>query len=391
MHNPKTWNSSVILFVFLILVALLSACSKPTEPQKRLPPLFLWSGEYPAGKEPSFLITEDFDKDGNLDLVVTNSGEHSFSYFKGNKDGTFQEGLTFKTGTDPICVAAGDFNRDGFLDLAALNYGDQNIHIFLNTRGGSFRNTGNFVKPGKIPINMVAGDFNEDGFPDLAVSMRYHKVVILAGKGDGTFSESQSVPVQGQPTGLVVGDYNHDNHLDIAVALAGSGNVGVEILWGKGKGPFEPSPRFKGGRQPLTIANIDANGDGFLDLITSSNSAHAVTLLLNNKDGTFKALPDFASGDFPKFIAVADFSGDGIPDIAVSNSSSDQISVSIGKGDGTFSYPPTYQTVMGYPQGIVAGDFNHDGLIDLALSTRDKNSVNVLLKKNMVNPVPDKN
>lgn len=375
-------------FIFFIIGFSL-ACSKPSEPEKKFPPLFLWSGEFPVGKEPSFLITEDFDKDGNLDLVVTNSAEHTFSYLKGNSDGTFQDAVTYKAGMDPICVVAADFNRDGYLDLAVLNYGDQNIHIFMNTRTGGFRNTGTLIKPGKIPINLTAGDFNEDGFPDLAVSMRYHKVIILSGKGDGTFTESQSVAVQGQPTGLVVGDYNHDNHLDIAVALAGSGNVGVQILWGKGKGPFEPSKRFKGGRQPLTIANIDANSDGYLDLITSSNSYHAVTVLLNNKDGTFKTLKDFSSGDFPKFIAVADFTGDGVPDIAVSNSSSDQISVSVGNGDGTFSYPPVFQTVPGYPQGIVAGDFNHDGLIDLALSSRDKSAVEILLKKNMVNPVPD--
>lgn len=377
------------ILIFLIL-ALALACSQPSAPKKKSPPLFIWSAEYPVGKEPSFLITEDFDKDSNLDLVVTNSGEHTFSYLKGNKDGTFQDALTFKTGTDPICVVAADFNRDGFPDLAVLNYGDQNIHIYLNTKTGSFRNTGVMVKPGKIPINLTAGDFNEDGFPDLAVSMRYHKVIVMAGKGDGTFTEMRSMPVQGQPTGLVVGDYNHDGHLDIAVALAGSGNVGVEILWGKGKGVLEASKRFKGGRQPLTIANIDANGDGFPDLITSTNSSHAVTVLLNNKDGTFKTLKDFASGDFPKFIAVADFSGDGIPDIAVSNSSSDLVSVSIGNGDGTFVYPPVFQGVPGYPQGIVAGDFNHDDLIDLALSSRDRNSISVLLKKNMVNPLPDK-
>jgi hypothetical protein len=36
------------------------------------------------------------------------------------------------------------------------------------------------------------------------------------------------------------------------------------------------------------------------------------------------------------------------------------------------------------------GDFNHDDLIDLALSSRDKNSISVLLKKNMVNPLPEK-
>lgn len=382
-------NKIVARFFFLALVVFPWACAKQqSQPQKNSAPLFTLTSVYDAGQEPSFLIAEDFDKDGNLDLVVTNSAAHTFSFYKGNPDGSFHDQVVYKTGGDPLVVVAADFNRDGFPDLAELNYIDQNVQIFLNTRNGGFRNAGHLLTPGKIPVNMVAGDFNEDGFPDLAVSLRFYKVALLFGKGDGSFSEPRIIAINGQPTGLAAGDYNNDNHLDIAVALAGTGNVGVEMLWGKGKGVFEPAPRFKGGGQPLTIANIDANRDGYLDLITSSNPLHAITLILNNKNGTFKALKDFSAGDFPKFIAAADFNGDGIADIAVTNSTNHLVAVSLGKGDGSFTYPPIYQHVDPYPQGIVAGDFNHDGLIDIAVSSRDKNLIDILLKKNMVNPSP---
>jgi hypothetical protein len=302
--------------------------------------------------------------------------------YKGNGDGSFKDQVQYKTGADPICLAVADFNRDGFKDLAELNYRDQNIQIFLNTGRGGFKNTGKLIKPGKIPINLIAGDFNEDGSPDLAVSLRYHKVAILFGNGRGRFKDPVSIPVKGQPTGLVVGDYNHDGNIDVAVALAGSGNVGVEILWGDGKGKFEKSKVFKGGGQPLTVANVDANNDGYMDLVTSSNSLHAMTMLMNNKDKTFKTLRDFSAGEFPKFVAAEDFTGDGIVDLAVSNSTHDTVAVTMGRGDGTFVYPPIKHFVDEYPQGLVTGDFDKDGRMDLAVSNRDKNLLTVMLKKN---------
>lgn len=364
-------------------LAGLGACS-PSKGKSavKFPPLFVLTGVLETGKEPSFLVTEDFNGDGNLDLVVANSAEHTLSYFKGKGDGSFSEPILMKTGADPICLAVADFNNDRRPDLAELNYQDQNIFIFINT-GESFRNSGQILKPGRVPINLTAADFNEDGLTDLAVSLRFHKVVFLWGEGNGNFKEPEPHPVKGQPTGLTFGDYNHDQHLDLAIALAGSGRTGVQVFWGQGKGKFKPSKLFRGGGQPLTILNVDANNDGYDDLLTSSNSLHAITLILNNRDNTFKPLRDFSAGEFPKFVAASDFTGDGVMDLAVSNSTNDLISVVVGNGDGTFSYPPIQHRVEEYPQGIVVGDFNKDGKLDLAVSCRDKNMINILTKRNL--------
>jgi len=375
----------IIIYCFLLACAFAWAgCPAANKsPKKKIRPLFTLFNVLDTGKEPSFLVTEDFNNDGNLDLVVLNSGEHNLSYFKGKGDASFSDPILIKTGADPICVVAADFNRDGLLDLAVVNYQDQNIHILLNSGGGSFRNTGEFIKPGKIPINLATDDFNGDGFPDLIVSMRYHKVMYLENAGKGKFKDPVPMPVKGQPTGIVTEDYNHDGYRDVAVALAGSGRVGVQVLWGDGKGKFKSGELYRGGKQPLTIVNLDANQDGHMDLVTSSNSLHALTAVMNNGDGTFKSRKDFSAGEFPKFVVANDFTGDGFPDLAVSNATNDTIAVTIGRGDGTFIYPPVLHYVEEYPQGMAVGDFNKDGRIDVAVSCRDKNSINILLKKNI--------
>ena len=377
-----------LIITFLMIFALLG-CPSPQKARKKMPRIFGLSYSMDTGKEPSFLITDDFNRDKIPDLVVVNSGDHSFSFFKGLGDGTFRDQLVYQTGRDPICLVSGDFNKDGYTDIAELNYADQTIQVFLNTRLGSFQKTAQLIKPGKIPINMASGDFNEDGNLDLVVTLRFSNVAVILGKGNGFFSEPYSMDVKGQPTAVLVGDYDKDGKTDVAVALAGNGNKGVQVLWGKGDGKFEGSKAFKGGKQPLSLVSLDVNNDGLMDFVTSSNSLHALTTLINNGDKTFKSLRDFASGNFPKFVVAADFTGDGLQDIAVSNSTDDHVSVSLGRGDGTFTYPPIYHPVDQHPQGMAVADFNGDGLLDIAVSCRDKNLIDILSKKNMINPKPN--
>lgn len=382
-------KKTIVPFFIFVLAFAIIGCPNSVKNRKKMPRLFTTNFTMETGAEPSFMIAEDFNRDGEIDLVVTNSGDNSLSYFKGRGDGTFKDQIVMKTGEDPICVVSADFNNNGYLDLAVLNYRDQSINIYFNSRFGNFRKTRMTLKPGKIPINMISGDFNKDGISDLAITMRYHKVMILLGKGKGRFKNPKPMPVKGQPTAIVLGDYDNNKTIDIAVALAGSGKTGLQILWGIGDGTFETSKIFKGGGQPLTIANIDVDADGYDDLVTSSNVLHSMTLIKNNRDKTFTTLKDFASGSFPKFVAVADFTRDGRPDLAVSNSTDDRITVSLGRGDGTFTYPPISHVVDEYPQGIVTADFDNDGLIDMAVTCRDKQLVNILIKRNIVDPKPN--
>src|SRR5258708_24563593 len=64
----------------------------------------------------------DFDNDGNLDVIVANSGASSLSFFRGQGDGVFAPPVTIPLTSDPnaqpAAVAAADFDGYCHLDLA---------------------------------------------------------------------------------------------------------------------------------------------------------------------------------------------------------------------------------------------------------------------------------
>ena len=106
------------ILVSLLLVFVLFGCPPP-KARRKMPRIFALTNTLETGREPSFLITDDFNRDNILDLVVANSGGHSFSFYKGIGDGTFNEQLVYNTGRDPICLVSGDFNKDGWF---IINY-----------------------------------------------------------------------------------------------------------------------------------------------------------------------------------------------------------------------------------------------------------------------------
>ena len=88
---------------------------------------------YPVGSLPFALVAGDFYNNGKLDVAVTNFGDDTITILPGNGDGTFNTStaLTFPTGDSPIGLAAGDFNLDGRIDLVATNSEDDTVSILL--------------------------------------------------------------------------------------------------------------------------------------------------------------------------------------------------------------------------------------------------------------------
>ena len=314
----------------------------------------------------------DFNRDGKPDLAVVSqvgTTGNIVGVLLGNGDGTFQNQVGYAVGNTPQSVAVGDFNGDGKLDLVVTNTADGTISVLLGNGDGTLQNQVTYVT-GKGPYSVAVGDFNGDGKldlvvtnTDLAVANAPGAVNVLLGNGNGTFQNQVTYATGNNPLSVAVGDFNGDGKLDLVVANydAFTSTNTVSVLLGNGDGTFQNQVTYATTAESISVAVGDFNGDGKPDLAVASG---AVNVLLGNGDGTFQNQVTYSTGDSAYSVVVADFDGDGKLDLAVANGDDNTVSVLRGNGDGTFQNRVAYFAGL-FVGPMAVGDFNGDGNPDL--------------------------
>jgi hypothetical protein len=135
---------------------------------------------YEVGQGPNGIVTADFNHDSILDIATCNSGSgglgaETMSVLLGNPDGSFQPAVTLYgsysadlLGTTGI--TAGDVNRDGNIDLMVSNYGSNDISIYINNGAGQFDFKYRYGAGWAAEWPFYA-DFTGDGVKDIAVTV----------------------------------------------------------------------------------------------------------------------------------------------------------------------------------------------------------------------------
>ncbi|MBN8459767.1 MAG: VCBS repeat-containing protein [Verrucomicrobia bacterium] len=322
---------------------------------------------------PAAVVAMDFNADGHPDLAACNNVSGEISVLPGLGDGTFPTRLRFPSGGDPSSLAAADFDGDGKVDLAAPAYDSSRVCVLRGNGDGTFRTRDRFVV-GDLPLSLAHADFNRDGKTDLATANALSDdVSVLLAYGDGSFQKEKRFMVGKHPVCLVAGDFNADGKPDLATGNSVTGDV--SLLMGNGDGSFQTEQRFTpGGSQLRALAIADFNGDGMLDIVSTTRY-----LLLGNGDGTFRA-PRFVGTTeettVPDSIAAGDIDRDGSMDIAITYGSSDRVAVILGNGNGTFQFERIV-TVGRFPEMATLDDLNADGMPDLVVC--NYSDVSVLL------------
>ncbi len=328
----------------------------------------------PGGYYSVSITIADVNGDGKPDLVVLNgcstsecaTTDHSLvGILLGNGDGTFQDALTYSSGGEaanaygPAAVA--DVNGDGKPDIIVANYNycgsscttDGSVGVLLGNGDGTFQPVMTYDSGGIGATSAAVTDVNGDGKPDVVVAnicsgacTGSGDVGVLLGNGDGTFQAAVIYPSGGiAAVSVAVADINGDGRPDIAVAnecvtsdFSDCDDAPVGVLLGNGDGTFQPAVVYDPRGIDVTwfVVFADVNGDGKLDLVTTSQTGidgccdGYATVFLGNGDGTFGAPASFDTGDFGAHsVAVGDVNGDGKADLMISNTGYSTSSVGV--------------------------------------------------------------
>ena len=325
----------------------------------------------------------DFDNDGYPDLYVT--GYERAMLYHNNGNGTFTD-ITAKAGVADEggwSTSAGwfDYDKDGWLDLVVTNYIEwspknnlwcgerrpgyrsychpgnykgQRIKLYRNNRDGTFTDVSDASgvgKPEAKGMGVVLADFNNDGWTDIAVANDSWPNFLFINKHNGTFEDVSLI------SGLAASE----------------------------------DGRYEAG---MGIDAADIDGDGWIDVYITHLDFELNRLYRNSQDGTFtdetfrsrignKAV--LLSGVAAKFL---DYDNDGWNDILQLNGAMlDNISLYHGEvsykepllmyrnlGKGEFDKvsdslgPHFVRPIVG--RGLATADYDNDGDLDIVTNNR---------------------
>lgn len=362
-------------------------------------------------------VAEDFDGDGNLDLVISSMGlSHPLRFFHNNADGTFTDrtreaGLLGELGG--LNLLQTDFDNDGHPDLLVLRGGWMGrggalpASLLRNRGDGTFENV--TLKAGLYSPHptqtAVWFDFDGDGWLDLFLPHESHDgdnhpCQLFRNKGDGTFTEcaaATGVGVVGWVKGVTAGDFDNDGRPDLYISRLGQPNL---LFRNAGPGPggvwrFEDVTAKAGVAEPIYSFPtwfFDYDNDGFEDLFVCGYRATNVgeiaadylglphqgerpRLYHNRGDGTFQDVTGVMGLDH-LLLAMgsnfADFDNDGWLDFYLGTGEPDLATLvpnRLFRNDaGRRFQDVTTVARVGHLQkghGVVFADFDNDGDLDL--------------------------
>jgi hypothetical protein len=319
----------------------------------------------------------DYDNDGFDDVFITALGQSHL--FRNNGNGTFKDVTTSAGlwGPSEFSTSAAwvDYDRDGKLDLVVSNYvqwseqGDlyctldgarksyctpesykgTSARLWHNLGNGKFEDVtqkAGFYDPTSKSLGVAVLDYNDDGWPDILIANDTQPNKLYLNKKNGTFEErAVSAGIAFSEDGIAragmgvdAADYDRSGHTSLIIT--NFSNQMLSLYHNEGNGLFvDEAPRSEVGRATLVTLGFgcfffDYDNDGWPDIlvadghieneiervqkrVTYAEPPHLFRNLGNGKfeETTTKVGAAFAAPKVARGAAYADIDNDGALDI----------------------------------------------------------------------------
>jgi tetratricopeptide (TPR) repeat protein len=342
----------------------------------------------------------DYDGDGKIDLLVSDGGPEGGIGLYHNLGGGKFEDVTKKAGLDPTAhatsCAAGDYDNDGWVDVALG--GEDTLALLHNNKNGRFEDATDRTGVKASHINgLMWVDYDHDGDLDLFVAENDSRFMpfnkdrrgVLNGEvqqmastqmwrnnGDGSFTpvgDRINLAISEGLLGAVGTDYNNDRAVDLLL-------TGIEpiIFENPREGKFirrdfwqeyKPHPA-------VGAAVLDADHDGWMDVVVTHRDAPAVSLWRNQQAKHFEEVP-LPATDLARAFGVAafDYDNDGWVDlVAVGETKEGKGEIKLFRNLGPDGWKDVTTDVgldkieLKSPRAVIVGDYDNDGATDLLIT-----------------------
>lgn len=276
----------------------------------------------------------DIDNDGDLDGFVVNWYNVNNLFYLNNGNGTFTKNNSQILSNDlgySETASWGDYDKDGLVDLYVTNSaGIKKNYLYHNDGSSNFTKvtSGSVVNDAYFSRNVSWVDIDLDNDLDLFVTNENNQNEnIYRNDGSGTFTKLLTGPLLldgGNTNSSSWADYDNDGDLDVFLA----NDLGVNSLF-ENNGNFNftkitSDTVVKTPSRSFSSAWSDIDNDGDLDLFVTNSFASGTKLInyfyLNDGTGNFtrnSTDPITQDSSWSYGCAFGDYDNDGFEDLAV--------------------------------------------------------------------------
>ncbi|GAA1675868.1 hypothetical protein GCM10009830_23150 [Glycomyces endophyticus] len=329
----------------------------------------------------------DFDGDGNQDLMVVRKSDGNLLFYAGNGDGTFDPSVAVDDGWGGLDIAmAGDATGDGEADLRARDRETGVLYTYPGDGSGGFgapieADTGWTALGAFAPVGDEAGEAGV-----IAVNRVDGKLYHYADNGDGTLAAGVAVGGgwRGYDNLANLGDVDADGNADFLARNSRDGSYYVYFGLGDQRFGNRVAVDHALGndyddRYYHQVAGVgDVDGDGFADVAAvdarfsqmwlqgfdaDGGTVHGGTLV-----GRGWGAMNLPAGDLD---LTYDYNGDGHTDMITRHGTTGTTSIWLGRGSGTlYNSIALGDDLKDMDLIETAGDANGDGFADLFARTQ---------------------